>query len=169
VEGLIEERKYEPDYSEYKGPAYFAEIEFETVKLPWIFDNFARWLADTTESKIKEKGGHPLWTQIYRYETFLSYKFDLKFWFYSETKESIIVTEMGTFVAPVVWGIIEVIILAAAALLGIWLINRTVKTAGEIIWGPEEVPWYVRALIPLGISIILISWGISKLKEVKTI
>jgi len=158
---LVRERKFN-DYYFYRGDAYFSQIEFRTLRIPWIWDRFVDFLEQRTFEELRAQQAIPIWSQIFRTTNLLEYKYTLKFWWHFSSSSS------SPAIPPVVWVILRKILYAAAIFLGIWLVKGLVTDVKEVVWGPPEIPEIIRVGIPLGIAVFLIGFGVSYiLREIR--
>lgn len=144
-----------PEADIYRGTAYYSEIKFTTLRIPWIAEEFAYWLAGEGEKKIRENGGVPLVIEVWQSTGWVTYDFWIKYWFYLPGVSAAVIP-------AVVWGIVQAIIVVVGILLGLWLLGQVVEKVGELIWGPEEIPSWVRMIIPIGITAALVAYAYSK-------
>jgi len=147
---LVQEKKY-PRYSTYQGKAYETIIQFTTLPVPLVMNWVAANVAGLTETSIRNQGGEPLLIQIFRRNDFWTWTYYIKAYFFF--------TSTSIKVAPAVAAIITFVIKALLVALLLWLIGNIVSSASEIIWGPKELPSWLRGAIPLAILIGVIAVG----------
>lgn len=160
---LIREIKF-PEYDTYRGIAYYSSISFITARIPWIFDQFAFQIAEKAEEEIR-KYGTPLYIEVWRGGIALNYVFVINYWFY--TSEQAGLSKTSLVIPAAVWAIVQAVIYAAAILLGIWLITKSIREVKEIIWGPPDVPSWARMILPLALGASLVMFIYLKFKQIR--
>ncbi|MHA1262919.1 MAG: hypothetical protein ACTSSA_12645 [Candidatus Freyarchaeota archaeon] len=146
---LFLDKKYSPDYEEYRGTAYYGRVDFTTLRtgLPPL-DEFLTWLSvNVVEANVSAQKGRMLELKIWRSEGVVGivpvYNWMVEFWFYFPAS-----AQISTLAIPsIVWTILQLVLMAVIAVA----IAASIWGAKEVIWGPPEAPPIIPYAILLGV------------------
>ncbi len=132
---LIKSKTYPEGYT-YRGKAYFSEVEFHLVRVPYVETWVADKLISAFENGIIRGGGVPLKLEVYKDKHTLYTKYFVRVYYY---KIPTLEITTGT--------IIGICITFALAVLGLYIIYKNINKFEEIVWGKEgERRWFAYLL-----------------------
>jgi len=149
---LVLDKRYEPDYSGYRGTSYYGKIVFSTLRtgIPGL-DDFLAWIAEgVVEVYVAAQGARMLEMKVFRDATFWgpipTYAWELEFWFFFPAAQA-------AAIPAAVWTILELI----AAALFLWAFAVAISKVQELVWGPPSergaIPWIPVAILVAALGI----------------
>jgi len=146
---LIEDIRY-PDYDTYKGKATEFHTEWNSI-LDLIIDTHKFVVDLITNITITFNQVKPLQVLVWKqHETW----WGIPYWHY-RMKIYAHDSPIAPAIITAILGIIEIAVIAIAA----WIILNSAK---ELIWGPSEIPWWARMILPAAIAIVAIAYAYGK-------
>ena len=146
---LVEDIRY-PDYGTYKGIAAEFSTEWNSA-LDLIIDTH-KFVEDLiTNITTTFNGVQPLQVLVWKqYEVW----YGIPYWHY-RMKIYAHDSPIAPAIIAAILTIIEILVIAIAA----WIILNSAK---ELIWGPPEIPWWARMVLPVAIGIVAILYVYGK-------
>ena len=145
---LIKEKVYPEAYT-YEGKAYYSEVEFRLVRIPYASDWIANKLIESFESGIRKEGGVLLKQEVYEEVDTFTKTYYVRVWFYRPPALSPIVA--------VIVGCINLVLIV----LGAWIVYKGIRVVKEVVWSTgkviEEFGW-AKYLIPISIGLFALGY-----------